>query len=362
MMNYRTHAPNGALPSESKHRTSNITGELPPASPTISVIVPVYNGGSKFHACLESIAQAWPQPHELIVVADGDTDGSRDLARTYGAHVIIRPIPGGPAVARNMGAQAATGDILFFLDADCTIAPDAIAQVAAAFRTAPQTAALIGSYDDMPAEPDFLSQYKNLLHHYTHQTGREEAFTFWGACGAIRRDIFLDIGGFDERYEKPSIEDIELGYRLARRGYRIRLHKTLQIKHLKRWTALSLLRTDVFQRALPWTDLIVRDGKLPNDLNLQYASRLSVVCVFGLVASVLAALLRPKALLAALGLIVALIGLNFPLYRFFARKRGMGFAARVAPWHWLYYLYSGLAFGIGNVRHGVSKRFGRGQS
>ena len=133
-----------------------------PSGATVSIIVPVYNGGEEFQACLRSIAQAVPQSMELIVVADGDTDGSREVASTFGAQVIPLPSPGGPARARNIGARRAQGEILFFVDADVTVPPDAVAQVTAAFLAAPDVVALFGSYDDQPAAPNFLSQYKNL--------------------------------------------------------------------------------------------------------------------------------------------------------------------------------------------------------
>jgi cellulose synthase/poly-beta-1,6-N-acetylglucosamine synthase-like glycosyltransferase len=81
--------------------------------------------------------------------------------------------------------------VLFFVDADVMVSPDAIERVLGYFHREPEIDALFGSYDDQPAEPNFLSQYRNLLHHYVHQCGREEASTFWGACGAIRRDVFL---------------------------------------------------------------------------------------------------------------------------------------------------------------------------
>ena len=110
---------------------------------------------------------------------------------------------------------------MFFVDADVTVPSDAVGQVATLFQGEPDIAALFGSYDDNPGEATFLSQYRNLLHHYVHQHAREDAATFWGACGAIRRDVFLALGGFDETYAKPSIEDIELGYRLKQAGYSI---------------------------------------------------------------------------------------------------------------------------------------------
>ena len=99
------------------------------------------------------------------------------------------------------------------------------------FSENPDLAALIGSYDDAPGEKNFLSQYKNLFHHYTHQHGKVEASTFWGACGAIRREIFLSMAGFNDNYRQPCIEDIEFGYRLKQEGYKIRLCKSIQVKH-----------------------------------------------------------------------------------------------------------------------------------
>ncbi|RUR81859.1 glycosyltransferase [Chlorogloeopsis fritschii PCC 9212] len=328
-----------------------------PAKLVISVIIPVHNGGASFRYCLSSLANAMPAPAEIIVVADGDTDGSWLVAKEFGAKVLRIPTSGGPAKARNLGARAAIGDILFFIDADVTITPDAIGKVEKAFSDEPELAALIGSYDDAPGASNFLSQYKNLFHHYTHQTAKEEAFTFWGACGAIRREIFLGLGGFDESYRRPSIEDIELGYRLKNAGYKIRLCKDLQVKHLKYWGIVSLLKAEIFYRALPWTELIWRDRQLSNDLNLGLNSRLSVILTYGLVISLLAAWWSPGFLAVAFVLGFLLFVLNLQVYRFFHHKRGFWFALRVIPWHWLYYLYGGLAFVIGTARYIFSVRF-----
>ena len=318
---------------------------------TISVIIPVHNGGENFRRCLSSLAKAVPLPSEIIVVADGDTDGSWHLAEGFGAQVLRLPSPGGPARARNQGARMAWGDILFFVDADVAVCPDVIGQVAAAFRREPDLVAVFGSYDDAPAATNFLSQYKNLFHHYVHQTACEEASTFWGACGAIRREVFLALGGFDERYLQPSIEDIELGYRLKQAGHRIRLCKALQVQHLKRWSVVSLLKSDFFQRALPWTELILRDRRFIKDLNLRLASRVSVMLTYGLLCALVGSWRWPSSLVFAGALILSLLTLNVPLYRFFWSKRGLRFAVQTVPWHWLYYFYSGLAFAIGIARY-----------
>ena len=324
---------------------------------TISIIIPVHKGGEAFRRCLSGLVEARPPGDEIIVVADGDTGGDAELAKSYGARVIRLSTRGGPARARNRGAEIARGDILFLLDADVLVAPDTVGRVAAILESEPDLAAVIGSYDDAPGETNFLSQYKNLFHHYVHQTSREEAATFWGACGAIRRDIFTELGGFDVDYNRPTIEDIEFGYRLRRAGHRIWLCKTLQVKHLKRWGAVSLARTDFFSRALPWTELILRDRQFTNDLNLQTESRLSVVLTYGLLAAFIAAFWWPGFLGVAAAAAGLLLALNSALYRFFLRKRGLWFALRTIPWHWFYFGYGGLAFALGTLRHLIRSRW-----
>ena len=108
------------------------------------------------------------------------------------------------------------------------------------------------------------------------QVGHPDASTFWGGCGAIRRSVFIGVGGFDaERFPRPSIEDIELGHRLRVAGYRIRLDRSLQGTHLKRWRLLSVIRTDIACRAVPWARLILINRRVPDDLNLKMDQRVS---------------------------------------------------------------------------------------
>lgn len=320
---------------------------------TISIIVPVHNGGEAFRACMAALTALAPKPLEIIVVANGDTDGSGDLAMSYGARVIRVPTLSGPALARNLGAQAAHGAILFFVDADVVVPHDIVARVAQLFAEDPALDAVIGSYDDTPGDPGFLSQYRNLLHHYVHQQGEEEASTFWGACGAIRRDVFVARGGFSDRYRTPSVEDIELGYRLKQSGARIKLCKTLQVTHLKRWTASLMLRTDLLQRAIPWTLLILSRSRLTNDLNLRTRERISVATAMVLALALAAGAWWHSLFFVAPAAGVLLVGLNARFYAFCFRKRGFWFMCKSLPWHWLYFLYSGIGFGLGTLWHAL---------
>ena len=209
----------------------------------------------------------------------------------------------------------------------------------------------MGSYDDAPGDQGFFSQYRNLLHHYVHQTGREEASTFWAGCGAVRREAFLEVGGFDELYPVPSIEDIELGSRLLRSGSPIRLDKDLQVKHLKRWRLPDMLRTDLLRRAAPWTELMLREGRMINDLNVKTRDRISVAAAFVPLIAVPAAWRWPALLALGAAAVLLIVVLNAGFFRFLLRRRGALFALGAVPVYWVYLLTCGLGFGLGLARH-----------
>lgn len=320
-------------------------------NPMISVIIPVHNGGPLFDQCLTALKKTLYQPWECIVVEDGSTDDTVEIAYNHGVRLVTglkRRL--GPAQARNVGAQIAHGEHLFFVDADVLVQPGTVGHIAATMQADPGLTACFGSYDDQPLAPNFLSQYRNLLHHYVHQQGKIDASTFWSGCGAIRRDVFLALGGFNEQlYERPSIEDIELGYRLQAAGHRVQLEKLLQVKHMKRWTPRQMLITDVRDRALPWTRLILQGGGAPNDLNLNFSQRLSTAVTFIGLFALGMTLFTVWAWLLVLLAAIALIWLNWPFYQFLLQKRGVRFLLMALPWHWLYFLYSGASFVAGLV-------------
>jgi glycosyltransferase involved in cell wall biosynthesis len=248
----------------------------------ISVIIPAYNAAAYLRVCLESLSKS-TVPYECIVVDDGSEDDTVAVAQSFGVQVLHTDKRSGPAHARNLGAKVARANILYFIDADVCVYPTTLDRILENFRNEPDIVGVIGSYDDSPERKDFLSQYKNLLHFYTHQRGKRQACTFWSGCGAIRKQVFLEYSGFDESYRRPAIEDIELGYRLARDGRKVILDTDLLVKHLKAWSFVGLVRTDIFQRGIPWTELILRDKCLPNDLNLQLSQRVSVMLAYLLI-------------------------------------------------------------------------------
>jgi len=247
---------------------------------------------------IAAVERAAPQPYELIVV--------RNAARP------------GPAAARNEGAGQATGDVLVFIDADVLVHADALERIAAILADDTSLAAVFGAYDDTPREQALVSTFRNLLHHHVHSSNAGPATTFWAGIGAVRRDAFFAVGAFDEeRYPKPSIEDIDLGSRLHAAGYRIVLEPSIQGTHLKRWTLASMVKTDLLQRGVPWIELMLSGRADRGALNLGWRHRVSAVASVVLVVSVVTR--RAGAAGASL---VTLGAANRSFYTLLAKRRG----------------------------------------
>ena len=309
----------------------------------MSVVVPVRDGGIAFRRCLRALRESTGADYELIVVDDGSRDDSAQIAEEYGALVVRHDRPLGPAAARNNGARAASSPIIYFLDADVAVHPEAPREVLRRFDADPGLGALIGSYDAEPAATGLVSRFRNLLHHHTHQSGpfdgdARAAHTFWTGCGAIRRDLFLALGGFDPQlYRRPAIEDIEFGYRLTRAGHRIALVRSIQVTHLKRWSLREMIRTDIFHRGVPWTLLMLRSGIAETDLNVKGSQRASVAATAAVGLGAILSPVEPGAIAMVAAGLGAIVGLNASFYRMLVRRLGLFRAMACLPLHAVYF-------------------------
>jgi glycosyltransferase involved in cell wall biosynthesis len=334
---------------------------MKPTLPLVSIIVPVHDGARTLPAALGAIAasdlprEMW----ELIVVDDASTDDTAMVSAQFADCVVRLPgRPHGPAYARNRGVEVSRGPIIAFCDADVCVHPDALRLILDVFANEPDVSAVFGSYDTTPTAPGLVSQYRNLLHHYVHASSAGDAETFWAGCGAIRRDVFVAAGMYDEwRFARPQIEDVELGHRIRALGHRIVLRPEVQCAHMKRWTLRDVIKADFNDRGVPWTRLLIQLGALTRTktLNLATVEKFNTGLVWVVVLLlILAAVLRdPNAAFAGLAALLFVIILNLPLYRFFRRERGSLFALGVIPLHMMYYLNNGFAVIYGGILHHV---------
>lgn len=303
----------------------------------LSAIVPATDAPQTLARCLAALDSAADGPDELIVVHETNGDGP------------------GPAAARNNGARKASGDVLVFVDSDVAVHPDAFTRLRAALERDPGLVAVIGSYDDAPDARGTVSRFRNLLHHHVHQESAGPVGSFWSGLGAIRRDAFIAAGGFDSHnFTVSSMEDVELGMRLAAEGARIELDPAVLGTHLKGWTLTSMVRTDVTRRGAPWVAVLLRRRQVPGELNLSRRHR--VAAAAWLTATTALAAGRPRTALAA-G--TAAMAANARFYRLLAQRMGPARTPAGIALHALHYLSAAAAVPLGVVHYAHGRRLDR---
>ncbi|HEY6874625.1 MAG TPA: mycofactocin biosynthesis glycosyltransferase MftF [Geobacteraceae bacterium] len=210
--------------------------EQPAELPTVSIVIPVKDRAEELSRCLASLARlAYPREKlQVIVVDDGSLDDSPAVARRFADLLVSSGGVGrGPAAARNRGASAASGDILAFIDSDCTASEGWLSELIPAFSD-PATAAVGGLVDGMhDAGP--LDRYEAVMSSLSlgarERAGNSGDDTFYlPSCNLlVRRTAFLGAGGFADAMHVG--EDVDLTWRLRDRGWTIRYLPTGRIWH-----------------------------------------------------------------------------------------------------------------------------------
>lgn len=210
----------------------------------ISVVVPAKDSANTLKGCMQALLHQegmhYGQDYEVIVVDDGSSDETAEIARQHAVRVICQPNLG-PAAARNAGARVANGEILAFTDADCTPSPTWLSDLTKPLGI-PQVVGVKGVYRTYQTE--LIARFVQLEYEYKYVRMRKQAtIDFIDTNNAIyRKDLFILNGGFDESFRVPSVEDQEFSFRLARKGYRMVFEPSAIVYHAHDRTLVEYLQ------------------------------------------------------------------------------------------------------------------------
>jgi cellulose synthase/poly-beta-1,6-N-acetylglucosamine synthase-like glycosyltransferase len=308
-----------------------------PFSSAISVIIPVKRDDPFIERCLSALMKAIDPACQVIVVLDGwETDRLEQFMATGQASVFSHA-PAGPAACRHFGALQAVNPWLCFLDSDVLVYEETFTKALQHLCNSGDDG-LVGSYDEHPESSHIVSRFRNLLHHYHHQRNHGMSGVFWGAFGMVRRTAYFDVGGFDPAFRSASVEDIELGYRLAAGGYVVSIRREVQVCHLKRWNLMNMIRTDIWLRARPWTLLMYRYrrwNQRPLNTSAREQASAAFACITSL--SLVLILLTKWGLVCFISSLLFFLFAQFDFYRFVFRHFSPVRIPQVIALHHIYF-------------------------
>ncbi|MEI5100021.1 glycosyltransferase family 2 protein [Streptomyces sp. PmtG] len=318
----------------------------------ISVIIPCYNDEGTLAMCVESVRRQSFSASEVIVVDDCSTDGSLQVAESLNVTVVRPERNGGPSVARNLGAEHASGTCLFFLDSDVALEPGSLAAARDHLARAAGTGAICGVLDYESLLNDHpLQRYRAIQLHswWTEKNGEEgvsEESSLTGlhsALFAIRADVFRQVGGFDTALRVTEEQD--LGHRLRGSGYDVRVTDAIRGRH-NHDASLRVLLPKVLERSRiagplgRWRERGVPGGSR--------ARALAGALVLSAATAVpLALLLGPSALLLAATLAALTVLLDHRRHRHAFRRHGIRFGLYFTGVHMLVNLTAATGTAVG---------------
>jgi glycosyltransferase involved in cell wall biosynthesis len=197
--------------------------------PRVSVVIPNYNYAKTLALCLESVFAQTLAPYEVIVADDASTDGSVRIAERFPCRVLRAERNGGVSAARNAGVRASTGEVLFFVDSDEALAPDAVEQAVRLLAEDPGLGCVHGIIAPEPLIDDGPVEWYRTLHaHHWRKRAVGPTPTAYFAATAMPRPVFDAVGPFNEALRDS--EDVEYSDRLSAQ-YRIVLTDRVVARH-----------------------------------------------------------------------------------------------------------------------------------
>jgi glycosyltransferase involved in cell wall biosynthesis len=258
----------------------------------------------------------------VLVIDDGSKDNSLHIANSFPCKIFKLNDNQGAAVARNVGAKNAHGDTLLFIDSDIVIKVDTLNLFVESLKKYP---AVFGIYTQKPGTDGLLSLYQNFYAHKSIKETREITSMFYSYCAAIKKEIFDQVGGFDESWVRATFEDVEFGMRITERGHQVSLNKNIEVTHFTNYTVKPFIK-NYFYKSLDLSKLMFNKKRLTlnNEGWTNYKNFISFLAGLLIIPCTLALYVRTGFIVPLLACVILFIALNFDFYTFILKEKPMG--------------------------------------
>jgi glycosyltransferase involved in cell wall biosynthesis len=293
----------------------------------LSIVIPTYNASRFIPGLMDSIFRQAVDDMEVIIVDDCSTDDTVSIARRYPVRIIQMEKNSGPARARNRGVEAATGDVIFFLDSDVEVLDGTIQEVKNYFAKNPSANCVIGVCATEPLNKGFVPKYMALFE-YIHllDTPGNKVSVFAPRCGAIKKSLFQEVGGYDESYKGADVEDFELARRINRSDS-ITLNPKMLVRH-QFVNNFGEAVKNYFKRAVMWIHLFMKEKRFDNAGPTAPSNGIAAVCAFLSFMLLFFIPFIPAAKFAFAFIIISYLLANFKWLNFMRKEAGLLFSAK----------------------------------
>lgn len=233
------------------------------APPFISVIVPNRNGEKTIGLCLNAAFTSKYTNFEVIVVDDCSSDNSLSIIESYPCRLVALKEHGGASKARNTGAHHSKGEVLFFIDADCLLQPETLANAAAAYQNKGPGVIVGGTYTWLPYDRRFFSTFQSIYIHYSETKNLADPDYVATHAMLIAKDLFQKSGGFDEDF-MPILEDVEFSHRVKKKGAKLLMDDNILVQHIFNFSLAKSMRNGV-RKSKYWSLYSIKNRDLLSD-------------------------------------------------------------------------------------------------
>ncbi len=293
----------------------------------ISIVIPTYNASRFMPNLMDSIFKQAVDDMEVIIVDDCSTDDTVEIAKTYATRVIQMEQNGGPAKARNRGVEEAKGDIIFFLDSDVLVLDGTVQEVKDYFENEHAANCVIGVCATEPLNNGFVPKYMAMFE-YIHLMDAlgENLSVFAPRCGAIKKELFQKVGGYDESYKGADVEDFELAQRINETDS-IALNPKMLVRHQFVNNVEEAVK-NYFKRAVMWIHLFMKNKQFDNAGPTAPSNAIAAVCAFLSFGTALTWPLMNGAEYAFFLLMILFLFFNIRWWNFMRKEEGFLFSAK----------------------------------